>query len=74
MKALDRLDQWGNRLYRLDPDRLDRELPLRAQLLRRILVFVALGCGLYLILGAAGISLAKSTTRSHKGSLASSCN
>jgi signal transduction histidine kinase len=55
MKALDRLDQWGNRLYRLDPDRLERELPLRAQLLRRILVFVALGCGLYLILGAAGI-------------------
>src|SRR5262245_61617275 len=55
MKVLDRLDQWGNTLYRLDPDRLERELPLRAQLLRRILVFVALGCGLYLILGAAGI-------------------
>ena len=54
LKTLEKLDQWSMRFYRLDPDRLERERPLRAQLLRQTLIFVTLLSSLYLVLGAAG--------------------
>jgi signal transduction histidine kinase len=52
---LDRLERWVWQVHRLDPVRLQREQPLRAQLLQQMLIVTAGASLLYLALGILGL-------------------
>jgi signal transduction histidine kinase len=55
-RLFQRLEAWSNRLYRLDPERLQREYNFRAPLLRRLLLAAAAVALVYLVLGLAGVA------------------
>jgi hypothetical protein len=53
-RSLEWLEKWTWKLYRIDPERLNREEDLRAPLLRRLMLATGAVCILYVLLVAAG--------------------